>query len=259
MKKMFDEPKTWWEYVEGHIPRLLFVIVCDTLMLRAILWIGANRSWYDDSWTWKYLGWPSIIVYMVMLAMTLMPLLHYWQLRKDAKERMDTKHRRHVIEQMGVDEDVKVPVGLRLKHAVRASAGTLFVAGLVEAFILGVIAYNEHEFTFGNVEAKVMVSAVFLLSIPLWAAVSLWKDVTTPRKASNARARVEYAYRAAVVDKEDLAGGLVLDAHVRSGGELTVQQEAGGLEVHEEVVLDLDALEESIDHVLDADAAVRRS
>ena len=60
--------------------------------------------------------------------------------------------------------------------------------------------------------------------------------------------------------KEELVGGLVLDEHARQvGGELTVQQDAGGLAVHSEVVLNLEAVEESVDHAAGVESVVAKS
>jgi hypothetical protein len=238
VSRTFDDPRTWGEYVRGHLLRVLFVVACDASLLYLALRIGEERAWYSEAWTWRYLGWPSVLLYMVMLGLSLSPPLHYWQLRKDARERQDAMHRRDVLVKMSVSEEIEVPFGLRLEHAARASVGTLVAVGCVEVFIVGVLAYNAHDFTYGNVSAKATTAAFFLSVLPAWTAFALWRQATTKGTASNARARVEHAYREAVVDREQLAGGLEIDARAGgSGGELTVQAEAGGLEVREEVAL----------------------
>ncbi len=78
----------------------------------------------------------------------------------------------------------------------------------------------------------------------MFTAFSLWRDARNKESSSAATARAERAYREAVKDREQLAGGLVLDEHVSShaGGELTVQRQVGALEIHEQVALDLEGV-----------------
>ncbi len=88
------------------------------------------------------------------------------------------------------------------------------------------------------------VMLAMVTPIPLYTAFSLLVDAFSDDTSSAADARAERAYREAVKDREQLAGGLVLDEHVSShaGGELTVQRQVGALEIHEQVALDLEGV-----------------
>ncbi len=94
----------------------------------------------------------------------------------------------------------------------------------------------------------------------MFTAFSLWRDARNKESSSAATARAERAYREAVKDREQLAGGLVLDEHARQvGGELTMQQEVGGLEVHEEVAFGFGAEDEAEEAVLEEAAEATRA
>ena len=85
----------------------------------------------------------------------------------------------------------------------------------------------------------VVFAAFMVLPLPAYIVFSMVADLNDVGSSSVATARAERAYKQAIEDKEGLAGGLALDEHARrEGGELTMQQEAGGLAVREEVAFD---------------------
>ncbi len=134
--------------------------------------------------------------------------------------------------------------GERVRQWVSDSLRNLVGAAIIEAIVVTPFALNTHKFFYyGSIDwSFVAFAATMILLLPLYIAYSFWSDLRNTESSTVAMARAERAYREATKGKEDLSGALVLDEHAsrQVGGELTVQQEAGGLEVHEEVALGLD-------------------
>ena len=138
----------------------------------------------------------------------------------------------------------------RFKQLLSDSSGTLLAAVLLEALLIAPFALNTGMFFHGSSIDWFFVgfAGFVVLPLPLYIVFSMVADLNDIESSSVATARAERAYREAVEDKKGLEGSLVLDEHARQvGGELTMRQEAGGLAMHEEVALDLDAMEESAD------------
>jgi hypothetical protein len=132
----------------------------------------------------------------------------------------------------------------RLRQLLSDSSGTLLAAALVEALLIAPFALNPGMLLRygGTIDWGFTIFALFVvLPLPLYIVYSLRADLNDVGSSSVATARAERAFREATRDKGGLQGSLVLDEHARQvGGELTMQVNAGGLEVHEEVALGLD-------------------
>ncbi len=138
-----------------------------------------------------------------------------------------------------------------LRHLVLDSSATVLVAAFIEvAVFLPIVAYlamipdRPIMYSFALISA-----ATFAVAFPVCIIVMNLFVEEDELAGATGTARVERAYREAVEDRSQLAGGLALDEHVGAsgGGALTVQAEAGGLEVHDEVALDLDAEQKAVD------------
>jgi hypothetical protein len=140
--------------------------------------------------------------------------------------------------------DVELSLNDKIRRVVWDSKGMLASAAALEFFfamplLMGILRGFRFEHPF-----NVVVYLAMALPVPLYVLWKLRMNLHFDADALDT-VRAERAYREAIKDREELAGGLALDEHARrEGGELTVQAEAGGLEVREEVTLGLDAVGE---------------
>jgi hypothetical protein len=157
------------------------------------------------------------------------------------------------LKRMNAMMGVETPQGAHLStrdlfwNIVRDSKSTLVGAAFVEACLAFVLFFPLRELLARpepDLTALVALTAALGVA-PVYVIISLLVRAWRGGGRAEEFARVELAYRHALRDHEQLMGGLVLDEHVGgSGGELTVQAEAGGLEVREQVVLDVDGADE---------------
>jgi hypothetical protein len=141
--------------------------------------------------------------------------------------------------------DVELSLNDKIRRVVWDSKGMLASAAALEFFfamplLMGILRGFRFEHPF-----NVVVYLAMALPVPLYVLWKLRMNLHFDDMGALDGVRAERAYREAIKDREELAGGLALDEHARrEGGELTVQAEVGGLEVHEQVVLDVDGADE---------------
>ena len=183
-----------------------------------------------------------------------------WEEQLASKNRARLEEVQTAIARIGGSgaEEVEPTLGDRLEQVLNAQRLGLGMAAVLEVLVVFVaLAFAQ------KVEADASALPTFLWVvgiIPALVCVMLGKEVWRKDPTTMASARAERRLREAVKSKEELVGGLVLDEHARQvGGELTVQQDAGGLAVHSEVVLNLEAVEESVDHAAGVESVVAKS
>jgi hypothetical protein len=171
--------------------------------------------------------------------------------RQDA----DLERLAHHTERVGgpAPEEYDTTFGERLVQVAREVSGVLIGAGLVEAFFIWSWSSHVRRFNESGDWGYLWDYAFITSLIPVAGAIVLTRRASSTSSPAAQAVQVRRAYREAVKDKEQLAGGLVLDEHARQvGGELTMRQEVGGLEVHEDVALGLDATNEQAEAVSEA-------
>ncbi len=148
------------------------------------------------------------------------------------------------VSHMGETTSAELTMREKLSRAARESKGFLLMSMCVGIpctlpFIVKVTGT-------GMSDKPLLLAFILAWTGPLIAFATLWSHVVQDIEGAMAEEHAKKAYRESAGDREQLAGGLVLDEHAaRAGGGLTVQQDAGGLEVHEEVVLDHGAKEDA--------------
>ncbi len=173
-----------------------------------------------------------------------------WQAFDESRREVRRRTLEAATEQLGSTppDEIELSSQERFAQLIKDSSPALLAGALFEAFLLSPFLLNAwflYELDGSYSWSVVMFILMLALLIPVFASWSLWRDSRSEETSSSATARAERAYREAVKDHEQLAGGLALDEHARqAGGDLTVQQEAGGLEVHEEVALGFDVADE---------------
>ncbi len=146
----------------------------------------------------------------------------------------------------GVTDTIKLTTKEKLSRATRESKVTLVMDVCIGIACALPFVLHMTPLSPGTDGWRLLGCFVLVWVGPLCVFQTLRMHMVKDVRGAMAEEHAKKAYREAVKDREQLAGGLVLDEHAaRVGGGLTEQQDAGGLEVHEEVVLDHGAKEDA--------------
>ncbi len=230
------EGKTWSAAARTALPRHLKRILWWPPAAIA-LWFALNALFHP-----RYAYMAFVIVHQIVGAM--LPLILAASVREevlDSRRAVRRYELAHAMKRLGVTREDLEPTEKEAIGYLQAESGCAYImlSAVSIASIISMVWFS-----------IVIRGAPFFLALflPVGFLVVLILDekkYTTSSLVQDAHA--EKVYRRALEDRSQLAGGLVLDEHVgASGGELTVQAEVGGLEVHDEVALDLEAREEEV-------------
>ncbi len=178
-----------------------------------------------------------------------------WEERQELQRQVRLADVHLALERLGEDAPAGIEPtrGEKLRQVLYDQRLGLAMGGLLELIPLAIVGESLSNataadlFNWANLRFFVAYGVVVSF-IPATAAYAIWKEMRRGESKTMETARAERRLREAVKDHAQLAGGLVLDEHAsgRVGGELTMRQEVGGLEVHEEVALGLDEAEASV-------------
>ena len=218
----------------------------------------ALATWLVEQSSGTYGLWAIVFLCVFMMLLVLLPMFLNdvaTQVKKSKRTVRRLEFEEAATRIGAMDVDVELSLWDKIKRVVWDSKGLFAFAALIEFFLslplIGLIMSGDLSNPF-----NVVLGLAFALPVPLYVLWKLRMNLHFDDTGSLEAMRAERAYREAVKDRAELAGGLALDEHARQvGGELTMQQEAGGLEVHDEVALDFE--EEHAEVAAEQEVAVR--
>ena len=240
-----SEPTDWFSAARRVVGRSIRVVGLWFVTMAASVLVQAAA--FGGLLSMEFMG-PAIASMFLLglcglLGVCAFPLV-VWDERLTSKNRVRLEEVQGAIARIGDSgvEEIEPTWDDRLEQVLHEERLNLGIMVVLEACVVYAAISLAQTFELDASYFPLFLGVVG--TIPTIVGVTIGLQVWRTKPTTMASARAERQLREAVKSKEELVGGLVLDEHARTGGELTMRQEVGGLAMHEEVALGLDVADE---------------